>query len=117
MPHAPRVVPPWQTPFMSQQPAAQFCGLQLLAEPPAVAPPPVAIPPLAPPPVPPSRRKKLPPPVPLPPSMIGVWQVPALQTWPVRQSTLDMQRVGCLPPHAPAKERMKKALHAATTWG
>jgi len=79
MPHAPRVVPPWQTPFMSQQPAAQFCGLHPLARPPPEEPPPVAP---VPPPVPPSRRKKPPPPppVPLPPSKIGVWQVPALQT-------------------------------------
>lgn len=79
MPHAPRVVPPWQTPFMSQQPAAQFCGLQPLAAP----PPPVPVPPpvAAPPPEPPSRKKKPPPEPPvLPPSKSGVWQVPALQT-------------------------------------
>lgn len=57
---------------MSQQPAAQFCGLQLLALPPAVEPPPVAIPPPVPPPMPASGRKKLPPPVPLPASKIGV---------------------------------------------
>ena len=80
MPHAPRVVPPWQTPFMSQQPAAQFCGLQPLGAP----PPPVPVPPpvAEPPPEPPSRKKKPPPepPVLVPPSKSGVWQVPALQT-------------------------------------
>jgi len=103
MPQAPRVVPPWQTPFMSQQPEGQLEALQRLALPPPTPPapalpPPVPPPPGSPPPA-PASTKKLPPPCD-PASKADVWQVPALQTCPVRQSRLLMHRTGFVPPQA-----------------
>jgi hypothetical protein len=108
-PQAARVVPPWQTPFMSQHPAGHVCGLQPLAMPPPAPPmPPAAPPPVAEPPAPPSVKNEEPPPAPTPPSTMGVWHVPALQTWPGSQFALVMQRTGIRPPHALTERRMKQ---------